>query len=93
MNPHVVVLPEGSSIRSATHEFITHNISGAPVVGNDGRVKGVLCKSDITIPFSNQNGEVIHINAMHIPFLENQSEEMLKVGPKEGTCLLLCYET
>jgi len=77
MNPHVVTLKEGSTVRNATHEFIKHNISGAPVVGADGQIKGVLCKSDLTVPFKGPSGKDVKIYAMHIPFLENKSTELL----------------
>jgi len=85
MNPDVVLLPEGSSVRNATHEFVTHNISGAPVVAADGQVRGVLCKSDLTVPFMAPDGREIQINAMHIPFMENRSKEMLEVGVGWGS--------
>ena len=69
MNPDVVLLPEGSSVRNATHEFVTHNISGAPVVAADGQVRGVLCKSDLTVPFMAPDGREIQVSASSAPIL------------------------
>jgi predicted transcriptional regulator len=46
MSPDVVVIPERMSLRCAAHLLLKAQISGAPVVDDDGRCTGVLSTTD-----------------------------------------------
>ena len=78
MNPHVVCMPTTATVRSAVHAFIEHNISGVPVTTPDGRtLVGMLSTSDIIVTHTHADGREIKVNAMHIPFMDKTSAELL----------------
>lgn len=47
MTPAVQAIPQDNSVRDAEREFITRNISGAPIKDHLGRLVGFVSKTDI----------------------------------------------
>ena len=56
MSTPVICLDEDSSIPSAVHVLRTHAISGAPVVGADGALVGVLSEADVLMKEAGYGG-------------------------------------
>lgn len=47
MNANPVTVPVNLTVEEAAEVLLQHNISGAPVVGDGGQVKGVITKNDL----------------------------------------------
>jgi CBS domain-containing protein len=47
MNPHPVILQDSMPIKDAVHKMLDANVSGAPVVDDQGSLVGVLTEADV----------------------------------------------
>lgn len=47
MTKDVITVHPDTEITQATHLLLDRHISGMPVVDNEGRLKGILCQSDL----------------------------------------------
>lgn len=47
MNPHPVLLKASMPIKEAVHQMLDADVSGAPVVDDDGHLVGILSESDV----------------------------------------------
>lgn len=47
MTRDLIVIPYSKSVREAARLMLRHNISGLPVVDDDGRLVGIITKTDI----------------------------------------------
>ncbi len=47
MNPNVLTVPDGMSVRELAQFLVEHQISGAPVVDDEGNLLGVVSLMDI----------------------------------------------
>lgn len=56
MNPRVLTVREDMTVRELAHFLVDHDISGAPVVDEDGKLIGVVSVTDITLALA-EDGE------------------------------------
>jgi CBS domain-containing protein len=59
MNPRVLTVREDMTVRELAHFLVDHDISGAPVVDEDGKLVGVVSVTDITLALAedSEDGE------------------------------------
>jgi CBS domain-containing protein len=55
MNPRVLTVREDMTVRELAHFLVDHEISGAPVVDEDGKLVGVVSVTDITLALAEDN--------------------------------------
>ena len=57
MNPRVLTVREDMTVRELAHFLVDHDISGAPVVDEDGKLVGVVSVTDITLALAEEEEE------------------------------------
>ena len=68
MNPNVVVLAEADSVEDAVATLSANDVSGAPVVDDDGRLTGLLDDDDLLLSSSRVHApSAIEILGAYIP--------------------------
>lgn len=88
MTREVITVNEDATVRELASLFLTHNISGAPVVDTEGRVIGVVTESDLI--FQNKKVHLPTAVAILDAFLflerpEKMEKEVKKIaGSKVG---------
>lgn len=57
MNPRVLTVREDMTVRELAHFLVDHEISGAPVVDEDGKLVGVVSVTDITLALTEDGND------------------------------------
>lgn len=85
MNPRVVRLETDMTMSEAAQVLADHEITGAPVVGIDGRCVGVLSSTDFALRERRADDDVMPRMASELKQLHTGSDKPLRVyaGPED----------
>jgi CBS domain-containing protein len=67
MTPDPLTLRPDTSVHEAAQMLSEHRISGAPVVGDDGRIVGIVSEYDLIARFGSQVGDVMTRDVVSVP--------------------------